>query len=432
MKIQDIVSGKIDKLAFGGEGILRHNDLVLFVPFTAPQDTISCRIDKLKKNYGEASVVEILEQSPLRVSPSCAFFGTCGGCQLQHLKYEEQLKEKQQWVIDAFHRIGKLENVHVELVVPSPNEYIYRRHVSLSIRNVKNSCTAGYVGFNPKTFVEVTQCPIFIEKEESLLAELQTFVSTFQMTDDAAKVTILKDDESKFILHFHFRNLPKNAKSLMHNIDVKHPNWTGIIFSSVGKTLTFGKVTKSLEIDGLSFEFSSDVFMQNNPEQSLNITRQILKIAGKSAAKEILDLYCGIGISSLLLASRGIFVKGIEYNSQSIKMANQNAKANNLSNVHFICASVEDVLEKEKIPDFVIINPPREGLDAKVIEVLKKRLPERIIYVSCMPSTLARDLNLLGKENYTIEECQPYDMFPQTTHVETVVSLRRASKIHAE
>ena len=425
MKIHDIVSGKIDKLAFGGEGILRYDDLVLFVPFTAPQDTVSCCIGKLKKNYGEASIVEILEKSPLRVKPSCDFFGICGGCQLQHVKYEEQLKEKQQWVIDAFHRIGKLENVHVELVVPSPNEYVYRRHVSLSIRNVKNSCTLGYVGFNPKIFVEVNQCPIFIKKEESLLKELQTFVSTFQMTDDAAKVTILKDEESKFILHFHFRNLPKNAKILMQNIDAKHPKWTGIIFSSMGKTLTFGKITKNLEIDGLSFVFSSDVFMQNNPEQSLNITRQILKIAEKSGAKEILDLYCGIGISSLLLASRGIFVKGIEYNSNSIKMANQNAKANNLSNVNFICASVEDVLEKEKIPGFVIINPPREGLDTKVIEILKKRLPERIVYISCMPSTLARDLEMLGKENYTIEECQPYDMFPQTTHVETVVSLRR-------
>lgn len=425
MKLHDIVSGKIGKLAFGGEGILRHDDLVLFVPFSAPDDTVSCRIDKLKKNYGEASVVEILNPSPLRVKPSCDFFGICGGCQLQHLNYENQLKEKQQWVIDAFHRIGKFENAHVEQVIPSPNQYVYRRHVSLSIRNVKNSCVAGYVGFNPKFFVEVDQCPIFIKKEESLLKELQTFISTFQMEDDAAKVTILKDGDSKFILHFHFKNLPKNAKSLMQNIDVKHPNWTGITFSAKGKTLTSGKKDNNLEIDGLSFAFSSDVFMQNNPEQSLNITRQILKIAEKSQVKEILDLYCGIGISSLLLASRGIFVKGIEYNPQSIKMAIRNAKANNLTNVNFICASVEDVLEREKIPDFVIINPPREGLDAKVIEILKQKLPERIVYISCMPSTLARDLNLLGKENYTIEECQPYDMFPQTTHVETVVSLLR-------
>jgi len=427
VKIEALVRGKIDNLAFGGEGILRHQNLVIFVPFAAPEDVVSCRLVKIKKNYAEASIEEVLEKSPFRREPACKYFGICGGCQLQHLKYEEQLKVKQQWIKDAFQRIGKCENVNVLKVIPSKNEYVYRRHVSLTIKNLKKSCVAGYVGANPKTFVEVDECPIFIQRQDPLLKDLQAFVHSFEMEDDSAKVTILKDGNDKYILHFHFKHLPKNSRSIMQNVS-NYKNFAALTLSSPRSTLTSGKKINTLEFEGLFFDFSSDVFMQNNPEQSINIYRKILSIAKESAPKKILDLYCGIGISSLILAKTGFSVTGIEYNGQSIKMANLNARKNNISNVKFIEGSVEDILEKEEIPDFVIINPPREGLDPKVIDLLKLKLPEKIVYISCMPSTLARDINLLGKENYTIDECQPYDMFPQTTHVETLVTLRKINR----
>jgi 23S rRNA (uracil1939-C5)-methyltransferase len=423
LKIHDIVTGKVDNLAFGGEGILRQNGLVLFVPFSAPDEKISCKITKLKKKFAEATILDIIEKSESRVVPKCPYFGTCGGCQLQHIGYSMQLKQKRQWVQDAFNRIGKFENIDVSPVIPSPNQYYYRRHVSLSIKKLKDSYAAGYTGI-ATSFLQVEQCPIFIKSDDTFLEDLQKFVQLFDLEDSDAKVTVLKD-EAKYILHFHFKNLPKNIQSLTDKILDKHLNWSGLIFASQRKTLKFGKTENATIIEGLKITYSTDVFMQNNPEQSLNIYRHIVRIGKDSETKDILDLYCGIGISSLLLANNGIKVTGIEYNADAIKMANRNAKINGILSPKFITGSVENKLDVTQIPDFVIINPPREGLDLQVIELLKKRLPERIVYISCMPTTLARDLNLLGKENYTIEECQPYDMFPQTTHIETLVSLKR-------
>jgi 23S rRNA (uracil1939-C5)-methyltransferase len=422
LKNQDIVTGIVDNLAFGGEGILRKDGLVLFVPFSAPNEKISCQITKLKKNLAEAKIIQVLENSKDRVIPKCRHFGICGGCQLQHLSYSAQLMQKQLWVQDALKRIGKFENVDVMPVIASDNEYYYRRHVSLAIKKLDGKCGAGYAGLKIP-FFQVMECPISLKIDDPFFKDLQDFVSLFEISEDA-KVTVLKDN-AKFILHFHFKTLPLNTDQLTKHLIYKYPSFAGIIFASKKKTLKFGKTTNSTVIDGIKIDYSTNVFMQNNPQQSLNIYRHVVKLVKDSHAKNVLDLYCGIGISSLLVANLGVQVTGIEYNSDSIKMANYNAKINQISHVSFIAGSVEHCLKVEQIPEFVIINPPREGLNPQVIELLKNKLPERIIYISCMPSTLARDLSLLGKENYVIEECQPYDMFPQTTHVETLVYMKK-------
>lgn len=418
MKQGDIVTGNIEALSFGGEGIMKKDNFVLFVPFTAIGDFLSCTIVEMKKNYGRAKIHTILKKSENRVIPKCSFFGTCGGCQLQHLNYQSQISIKQQWVKDALIRIGKLEAPEVNEVIPSKNHYAYRRHISLSIRNQR----VGYIGIDGHSLVQVTKCPIFIE-ENSLLNELQAIVAQFKIEEKDAKLTVLKQEES-YILHFHFKILPVNAKEIIQKEFKNNTKFKGIILSSKTNTIKFGSTEVSYSLDGLDFSFSSDMFIQNNVEQSENIYRHLVKIAKESSVYEILDLYCGIGISSLSLAKLRAHVTGIEANHRSIKMAIKNAQKNGLeTSTKFIHATVENVLEKIKIPDFVIINPPREGLQPQVILALKKRLPKKIVYISCMPSTLARDLFLLGKENYHIEECQPYDMFPQTTHIETVISL---------
>lgn len=416
----ELITGTIEALSSNGAGIMKKEGFVFFVPFTAPQEQIACQVIDVKKKFGHAKLNKILKKGEDRTEPKCPYFGVCGGCQLQHLTYVAQIKNKQQWIKDALTRIGKFEDIHVNEVIPSENIYGYRRHISLSVINNK----VGYFGFDENSFVEVNECPIF-SVDENLFNVLRTLVSQFESCEEKAKVTVLKQEDN-FILHFHFKTLPFNAKLLTETLLKEKTEIKGVILSSKKGVLKFGLTENSYSIDHLNFQFTSDLFMQNNREQSKNIYRHLVKIAKESSPTKILDLYCGIGISSLLLAKEGFDVTGIESNPQSIKMAKKNAENNGLKNkTNFLHAAVENVLKNIEIPEFVIINPPREGLDKEVIGVLRKKLPEKIVYISCMPSTLARDLHLLGKENYTIEECQPYDMFPQTIHVETVIVLKR-------
>ncbi len=418
-KPDQIVTGEINALAFGGEGILRHEGLVIFVPFAAPGDTIKCRIKRVKKSFAFGEIVEILHKSPHRTSPRCPYFGVCGGCQLQHLNYEEQLHQKRIWVEDALTRIGKFSELAVNNVIPATQNWEYRRHIDLNLHVVKNHYQAGYIGIDNHSLIEVNQCVIFTPAEDKILEEIHQTVHKFIPASlDPGKLTLLKG----YILHFHFKDLPTNASEVIQKAMAHYSDWKGVILSSHSKTLTFGTTELSYEIDALKFRFSSTVFMQNHPEQSLKIYQKISEIA--KHAPVILDLYCGIGISTLLLAKQGATVHGIEYNNKSIDLAKRNAHANHILNAHFQKAAVEEVIQSINVPDFVILNPPREGLDGKIIEVLKKRKPQEIVYVSCMPSTLARDLRLLCENDlYQIIECQPYDMFPQTSHVETLVHL---------
>lgn len=420
-ELNQIVTGDIQTLAFGGEGILRHDGLVIFVPWAAPGDTLQCRLKRIKKSYAFGEIVEIQHKSPLRTHPKCPYFGTCGGCQLQHITYAAQLYEKRIWVEDALKRIGKFSSIQVTDVIPAEHPWAYRRHIDLHLHVIKNHYHAGYIAVDNKTLVEADQCVIFTPVEEKLLHEVQQVIPQLTpVSPDPGKLTLLKEH----ILHFHFKEMPQNASEVIQKAMRDYPDWKGVIVSSHRKTLHFGVINLSYEVDQLRFQFSTTVFMQNNPEQSVKIYRKILALA--HGVPELLDLYCGIGISSLLLARQGSNVTGIEYNQKSIDFAKRNAETNHISNAHFETGAVEEIIHKISIPDFVIVNPPREGLDPKVIETLKLKKPKQIVYISCMPATLARDLRLLCEYNlYTIAECQPYDMFPQTAHVETLVHLKR-------
>lgn len=432
--INQLISGKINKIAFGGDGILKHEGFVFFVPYAAPGDELQIQIDKLKKNYGHGTIQKIESMSTSRTTPKCVYFGTCGGCQLQHITYEKELELKKLWIEEAFFHFDRLKNVTVHPVNPSPKEYHYRKHVTLSIKqDLDRIPYLGFVKTDQKSLIKVNSCKLFIEDSESLLSDLQNFVKNLKIQDDKSRINILKDEKNDYLLHFHFKIMPTNAESYLEDLFQKNKRLIGIIASSEKKTYRFGQTKLTTEIEDLKIEFSTDVFMQNNLEQSLNIYKQILQIAKHSNCQEALDLYCGIGISSLMLAKNGIKVTGIEYNKHSIKTAIKNSQLNQLKNTVFQEGSVENLIENKKIPDFVIINPPREGLDPRVIDALKKQLPQKIIYISCMPSTLARDLNLLlsnlpENQEYFIKSCTPYDMFPKTTHVETVVEIVKIIK----
>lgn len=431
--ISSIFSGEVLRLAFGGEGIIQQNGLVVFVPFTAPGDIVEYRIKQCKKKFAYGELIKILRPAPDRVKPKCQYFGKCGGCQLQHLDYAAQLDYKRRSIEDALIRQAKLDNITVPPIIPAQQQWSYRRRISLTLKPVLGHFIACYTAAD-HTLLPVEQCPIFTGTEDQILSQVQRVVNTFKKVDyHEGRVAILKSHHGTYLVHFHFKVLPYNAEDVLNDAKQSYPNWKGILASSSKKTLQLGQIETQLEIDNLIFNFSPKAFIQNHPEQSQNIYFSLRKYARSLQPKKILDLYCGIGISSLLLAQEinQTIVIGVEANKDAIRMAKTNAEKNKIASVSFVQADVEEVLEsqlKKMRPDLVIVNPPREGLSTNVAEALIAHHSSDILYISCMPPTLARDLKLLCDKAFQVNSIEAYDMFPQTSHVETLIHLKRTNK----
>lgn len=423
----DIVKGQVVGLAFGGQGIIRQDGFVIFVPFTVPGDIVTCRIVERKKTFANAKLLEVLQPSPQRTVPPCPYYGTCGGCQLQHIDYAAQLEHKRQCVEDALKRIGKLPVEGVPAVVPSQDQWAYRRHITLTIRPRSTFFEAGYITTDNHSLLPVEHCPIFVEDQDAIIENIQLLVSRLHsVPDNGGKVGVMKQGNGKYVLHFTFKVLPSNSQEVFEKALSRYPQVAGIVASSLQEVLTFGKTMASCEVDGLKFTFSPQSFIQTHPEQSSNIYKKLCDIATQVKANNILDLYSGVGISSILLAMQGAHVLGVESNAVAVQLSRDNAARNGVEKVQFLRADVEDVvrgLVKQQTPDLVIVNPPRIGLDSTIIHALLQKCPKNIVYISCMPSTLARDLHLLCEKHYRLESCQPYDMFPQTAHIETLVHI---------
>lgn len=416
--------GDVVALAFGGQGVVRQDGFVIFVPFTAVGDRIQYRIVERKKRFATGELLNIVTPSPQRVKPLCPYFGTCGGCQLQHIDYIFQLEHKQQCVKEALERIGGLNVNSILPIVSAPRQWEYRRHVTLTLRD----SSAGYIAVDNHSLLEVQQCPIFTNKSNSIISHLQTFVKRLKCSSESTgKVVIYKADSEKFILHFSFNFMPSNCAEECEKALSENENWAGIMVSAPKQNFSLGQTTISCEILGLIFEFAPGVFIQNYPEQSSNLYRYVCSIVEKLRPRSIVDLYCGIGITSLLLSKYTSRVLGVEWNRHSIQWAHANAERNSINHVSFLQADVQKVLTetlKREKPDFILLNPPRLGLDEEVTKILSEYDAKDIVYISCMPSTLGRDLKRLSSR-YALRSCQPFDMFPQTAHVETVVHLSR-------
>lgn len=426
----DILTGEVLRLAFGGQGIVHHDSFVVFVPFTAPGDLIHYRIVQRKKNFATGELIKVIRPSSKRTSPPCPYFGTCGGCQLQHLLYDSQLEYKRQSLQDALQRQAHLTDIVVPPVIPAHQQWAYRRRINLTLKPFNGHFIAGYFATDNTSLVQVQECQIFTAQTDPIIKQLQEVAYTLiTKKNNEGKVAILKQSNNTYLLHFHFKIMPPNAEDVLNHAAQRHPTWKGIIATAPGKSLQIGRLETDLSIEGLSFGFSPKAFIQNHPEQSLNIYHSLCKNAKTLSSKHVLDLYCGIGISSLLIAKQGVTVTGVETNKEAIKLAKDNAKRNQISNVNFIQADVEQVIAKllkQNSPDLVIVNPPREGLHANVVHALTENRPASILYVSCMPPTLARDIKLLTAEKYRLDHVEAYDMFPQTAHLESLALLIRA------
>lgn len=429
MHHDSIIEGTIESLAFGGQGVLKSEGLVIFVPFTAQGDHIQCELTVKKKNYAEGKLVQLLKEGPGRTTPLCPYYGKCGGCQLQHLEYDKQLSYKQQAVVDAFERIGKIKLDRLPEIHPADSIWAYRRHVTLSLRPLEKGYEAGYISEEGPALIAIHECPIFLAKDSPLFNELDTVLKALKShPENTGRVTVLKTESGEFLFYFRFKRLPDNFEHVLQNAQQKLKHWAGITAERGRKTVQIGKTTTQVNVDGLSITFSPAAFIQNHAEQSLNIYQEIIRRTKATKSQRVLDLYCGVGITSLLIAKTASDVVGIENNGSAVSMANQNAAANNIQNITFVSADVKTGLKKrlqEFQPDLLVVNPPRGGMDKEVIEAIEQHPPKRVLYISCMPPTLARDIGALCSTKYEVAACQLYDMFPQTSHVETLVELVR-------
>lgn len=427
--MSELIEGEIEKIAFGGEGILRHQGVVTFIPFTAPGDIVLASITQKKKNFSKGHLEKVLISGPDRIEARCPYFQKCGGCQLQHISYQAQLQYKKEAVEDALQRIGKLACPPLIMVGTHLN-WNYRRHVTLQLQPHNNKFQAGYIAVDGFSLLKISCCPIFINEKNDLMIKLQNFVSKIPNSQSVeGKLIVLKKTEEKFILLFRFPAEMKLDFDLFERELSLYDYIQGIVIEIEGRqTVYLGDPFVIIKIDDLSFRFTPETFVQNHPEQSLNIYRQVSAIVHSISGGsfiEGLDLYCGFGITSLLLAQRGHKVIGIENNKKSIEFALENRQLNNIEGADFLLGNVEKVLPKlRKVkPNFVIVNPPRIGISPSALDEILKVAPKHIIYISCMPATLARDLSVLCGKGYQIKECCAYDMFPQTAHVETLVHL---------
>lgn len=403
---------KIEKLTSEGSGLARVEGKVVFVPQAVPGDTVEAQIENEGKDYDEASLLRITEKSPDRTDPPCPYFNRCGGCQLQHITYEAQLRWKQEIVLDALKRIGHIQDPQVEKIIPSPTIWNYRSRIQLQ-KDQKGSI--GFFQAKSHDVVEIEECKIANEKLNEKLKELlnefkrkpEDKVSP-QEEELKSQVGVLKPETEKKSEKEKIEKKSKDKRSTKETEDK----------SATGES----QWPLELRID------DSTSFTQINPEQNENLVKFVLEYANVQRMDQVFDLFSGSGNFTFPLAGQSGHVWAIEKSKAAIQEGEKRAADNHISNITWKHGSVSRLLTQLNKKGFhchvLVADPPRRGLDETIEEILKIK-PKKIVYVSCNPATFARDVRQFTKSGYSLDKCQPFDMFPQTVHVEIIGFLHR-------
>ena len=422
---------KIETLVYGGNGLGRQNGKVVFVPLTAPGDTVEFNPKKEKKGYIEAELSAITTPSPIRREPPCPVFGECGGCSWQHLPYEEQLKAKEDIFRETMWRLGTVERKNILPIIPAPSEFNYRNRAQFKVQLTEGKLHAGFFKRQSHALIDIESCPLMSPLINSIFARLKNLLADAPFKEKVSQIEISVDDSDKrglVILHLISDPTKTDKKFARESLsDIK--GMDGLFFR-YGRNATTTEILKndtpldySLKVRGeeLKLAFSPGGFTQVNYAQNRRLIEEAIEIAGRSKISRALDLYCGIGNFSLPLAKLSKEVTAIENYEKAIQDGKANAKRNGINNCRFIAGSALKEIFKIDLRDMdlAIIDPPREGA-AKVMKRLAEYNVPRIIYVSCNPTTLARDLRYLTRSGYTIVSSQPIDLFPQTWHIESI------------
>ncbi len=450
------VSLKIIDLGRGGEGVGRYEDLVVFVPGAIPGDTVAVEITAVKKKFARGKILAVEEPSPSRVPARCEVAGWCGGCDLQHMRYSDQLKYKEKAVRDALVRIGGFRDRVGSLVRPiigAENPWFYRNKAQFPFGVDEGRVVTGYYARGTHEVVPAVNCSIQhplanrIATEVRRLAEEHGLTVYKETTDEGfLRHLVIRvgtgSGEALAVLVTRHRTFPEGrelARRLMEAVPELvgvvqniNPRQTNVIMGKESRVLA-GRGSLVDQLGGLRFRISPGSFFQVNPEQTEVLYNKVVEYAGLDGTETVVDAYCGIGTIALFLARRAAKVYGIEVVKEAVEDARYNARLNGIGNVDFRVGAVEEILQKlaspEHPPDLVVLDPPRKGCDEETLEVLVRIGVPRVVYVSCNPATLARDLGWLNRRGYTLLEVQPVDMFPHTGHVECCCLLKANNEV---
>ena len=462
----EILSLTIDDLAFGGEGVGRADGYVVFVPGALPGDRLQVRLVQVRSRFGRGVIEAVLEPSPQRVEAPCPYFGRCGGCRLQHVAYEAQLAFKSKQVVDALERLGGLRDVPVRPIIGADEIFGYRNKMEFTVARARRPAGSEPAGGGPPrhemvvglheterydSVLDIERCLLQSDRMNGLLGEARAFFAE-------RGLTVYEQDTGEGLLRFLMLREGRQTGELMTNVVTSAPavsdlaplvarlqardaGTTSVVMNvnpkkasvavGVEEHLLGGRDHIRESVGGLTFRVSANSFFQTNTRQAERLFDLVVESTGLTGTETVLDLYSGTGAISLLLARRARWVYGVELAQAAVDDAGANAAANGITNCTFLSGEVRFVLPeliaKGVTAEVVVADPPRAGFHPKALHALITLGARRIVYVSCNPTTLARDLGELVRGGYRLEWVQPVDMFPHTPHIEAVARLERVT-----
>jgi 23S rRNA (uracil1939-C5)-methyltransferase len=424
----DLVTVDVTDLAFGGEGVARAGGYVVFVPGGVPGDRADVRLREVRPRFARGAIERLERPSALRTEPPCPYFGRCGGCRLQHVRYEAQLEFKQRQVVECLARLGGLGQVPVSPIVGAPEIYGYRNKMEFTFAEVDGQPVVGlHEAERYDAILDVERCLLQSEGMNAVLAEVRAFVrergwSVYRQGTEEGLLRFLMLREGR-----QTGEGMVNLTSVVLNVNPKK----AAVAVGVEEHPVAGNETIRERLGDLTFSISANSFFQTNTQQAERLFRIVADYAGLTGQETVLDLYAGTGAISLLLARQARAVYGIELVPAAIEDAARNARENGITNCTFLPGEVRHVLPdlfaRGVRADVVVADPPRAGFHPKALRSLAQLAAQRIVYVSCNPATLARDLQTLCGAGYRLTAVQPVDMFPHTPHIEVVVRLERGA-----
>lgn len=453
VRVGQTVEVEMTGLNHEGAGVGRIEGYTLFVAGALAGERVRARVEHVKKNFGFARLVEVARASAHRAMPPCPLYDRCGGCSLQHLNYEEQLRHKQQIVRDNLRRIGgfQVEGEGAIPVLPTlgmSEPWRYRNKAQVPIGEENGALVGGFYAEKSHSIIDMSECLIQHQANDEAVNVVKKLATALNIRayDELHHTGLLrhvvvkvgvKTGEVMVVLVTTEESIPQRDRliaaireqlagvtSIVQNIN---PDKTNVIFGKKTVTLWGSDVIYDY-IGPIKFAISARSFYQVNPTQTEVLYNKTLEYAGATGTETVIDAYCGIGTISLFLAQKSRHVYGVEIVPEAIADANRNAALNGVENVTFETGPAEVVIpawkEKGIRADVIVVDPPRKGCDEALLATILEMQPERVVYVSCNPSTLARDLKMLA-ELYEVKEVQPVDMFPHTGHVESVALLVR-------
>lgn len=437
----------IKRLGINGEGVGFYKRNVVFVKGAIPGEVVTAEVTKTANKFAEAKIVQIREQSPARQQAPCPVYEECGGCQLQHITYEQQLIEKRDLVVQAMERYApQLAEAEIRPTIGMANPWHYRNKSQFQVRKEGKRVYAGLFAAGTNHLLNINDCLVQNPITSKITVAVRKILQKLNITIYDGKTlnglvrtivvrTGIRTGETQLVLITTRKDIPRleelltrikrvdpSIVSIVQNINKEK---TSLIFGEESITL-FGKESIHEKLGELAFDLSARAFFQLNPEQTVNLYDEVKKAADLTGDEAVVDAYCGVGTIGLWLAKDAKEVRGMDVIPESVQNARQNAKQLGLTNTKYATGTAESILAKWHkegfAPDVITVDPPRTGLALSFINSVLKLQPKRFIYTSCNPSTLAKDLKELSRI-YTIEYMQPVDMFPQTAQIETVVKL---------